>query len=428
MPNTGLRRCRSWPASLICGLLSTSALLSFPGAATNTNRQSISPVERLRLWLEAVREHVPGQPDRAATSLASWQRREWNQGLTAIQLFADFLREPNRKRPRFAYNLSSQEILTVSQIAAAVSQPDGGARVLKRAATLHLDIVVLGLEPTASQSGEFDRPVALASDGASMGTSSTTQHWTIARTLLDAVTSAPAQDSFVGDWYRAATAFMAGRHLLADLRPHLERARELFGEGSEIALQTGCMYETFATSRIQQGAASARARGLAVEIPGSSASLREAERRFRLAVGSEATSAEASLRLGRVLSLQGKNDAARAPLMHARNLLSESSLLYLSALFLGVVEQELGDFDRSAEFFDEAGSRFPMSQSAALASESLALVSGRPSGDGRRLADVLAVSPSSPARHDPWWDYDLCSGRYAGRLLEALYGSTPSAR
>ena len=85
-----------------------------------------------------------------------------------------------------------------------------------------------------SPSHSFGATAVLSADGGFTGLDVTGQHWEYGRALIDLTMPLPSEDETAKLWYVAAAAFMANRLLLAELSPHLEKARKLFPADPDI--------------------------------------------------------------------------------------------------------------------------------------------------------------------------------------------------
>jgi len=136
-------------------------------------------------------------------------------------------------------------------------------------------------------------------------------HWEIAEMLLDAVRPsrvvrpAPSHDAMVRDWYVATSAWMQF-NVHYDLK-HLDRARQLFPDDPDVLFFVGTHHAVYATSRIQHALKSlVLPRGYWMDAKSGSEELHEARTLLQRVVAIDPTFAEAHLRLGRILALDGE--------------------------------------------------------------------------------------------------------------------------
>ena len=255
-------------------------------------------------------------------------------------------------------------------------------------------------------------------DGRFEGVGLAQGHWEVARVLVDQLPS-PQTDWDVSDWYRATAAVLAGAYAFAELIPHLERARQLFPKDPAINFNLGCLYETLASSRVQEVLATLPFSGTSqVAVDSAGPNLRRAEDHFERAIAGSPVSSEAQVRLAAVRLLLGRpRDAAEALRPLARNTV-DSWVRYHALMFLGRAEEALGSGDRAREAYKQAAALFPGAQSPHLALASLDGREGR-TGSIQELHRVLRLPRED--RNDPWTDYHRGEGRYAELLLEDLH-------
>jgi len=125
-----------------------------------------------------------------------------------------------------------------------------------------------------------------------------------------------------------------------------------------------------------------------------------AEHDYRDAIGFDANYALAHIRLGRVLHLTGKPNEARASLDRGQTLASEPLPKYLSALFIGALQQEAHDVPAARRSFEQALVIAPNSQPAVVALAHLEVMAGRPD-----RANALARRLAAAAGAEPWWAF-----------------------
>ena len=311
--------------------------------------------------------------------------------------------------------------------------------VLKRGALLMADIAMLSPEvsstrskPSSRSSPASSRPnpilrrsfLVKMSDGQATDIVDGTVDWKIAQTLLDAVHAridekpAPQRDPMVRDWYRATAAWLLLNHLY--IVGHLEHALMLFPDDSAILFLAGSQHEAYATSTMQNVVRS-------VDLPPGNilwssdrSELREAESLFRRSIAANSEHAEAHLRLGRVLALQGRFSDARPELQKALQIAPNDMIDYYSELFLAGVEESLGNLDAAAAGYERAAARFPDAQSPLLALASLSHRRGDRAGARRASERLFSLPRSTDETPDPWWVYNAFQGVNADQLLDEL--------
>lgn len=384
-------------------------LLLVAGARTGLEAQSAPASDYLRVlrWIEAARTHRPGVVDDPVLEVSAWGAREYE--LIRINL--------NRA------------------LAQRFSSPAERDDVIRRGILLHTDIALL-LPERAATFHELPAPppdpyrrrreerrstrVAAGLDGQFVDSETITAHWLYGR-LLARELREPAKDPFVSAWYRATAAWFEAEYLLGFAEPHLAEAVSVFPSDSWLQFYRGAVYEALAAPRYQNIARSGpdlRRDRRTLAAPATQ--LRRAEACFRRAVALDPEFAEAQLRLGHVVLLQG--DASDA-LVHVRQALSNTRdpiVMYFGQLFAGAAFEALNRRAEAASAFEEAAAIAPTAQTPLLALSALA----------RRLDDrqaalatferLASLPTDSAERIDPWWNYLRSFAWNAGELLQDL--------
>ena len=147
--------------------------------------------------------------------------------------------------------------------------------------------------------------------------------------------------------------------------------------------------------------------------------LRRAEESYRQALAAQPDLVHARVRLGRVLELQGRSEAAMPELQAVLAGASEPRDRYLAHLFLGWAHEHAGLPDRAAAEYAEALRAVPDGQAAAVA------LSHALHRQGRWPASVDALHPGVDRAGrrqvvDPWWPYLAGQSEDPEVLLEQL--------
>jgi hypothetical protein len=261
-------------------------------------------------------------------------------------------------------------------------------------------------------------------------------HLRIAHELVErTVRSQHATDddkAFAADWYLAVAAALAGVDDLAGLRDHLQSARNLFPDNSEVHFVSGCLAETIASPAVQAAIeASGRPAG---EKPASqtktiellyqrfltrSGSLADAETQFRSALSHNPGHREARVRLAYILILKDRPEEALRTLDASRA--DEDTIVeYYEALIRGRALERLQRLAEARAAFTTAGRVFPAAQSPAIALSRLAALDG--DADAARLRLERPLTGEAAGDDDPWWVYHRCSGRDAKRIYTTFMG------
>ena len=188
----------------------------------------------------------------------------------------------------------------------------------------------------------------------------------------------------------------------------------------------GCYAETFASPMIQAAiirreikpSLATAADTLREYTRSTSRLLAEAETHFRDSIERDPGLTEARVRLGRVLTTQGRVDAAAVELRKAVATPASSEVKYFAFLFLGRALEASNDAQAAAEAYRSAAALFPKAQSPHLAISRLAADGGDTRAAHERVDRVLRNSNDEAGRFDPWWLYHRCSGRDANVIYE----------
>ena len=148
--------------------------------------------------------------------------------------------------------------------------------------------------------------------------------------------------------------------------------------------------------------------------------MRQAESLFRRALAADASHAEARVYLGRLLAQLGRSQDAARELRAAVAATRDPLLLFYGELFLGEVNESLGDLDGAKRSYERARTLYPTAQSAQLALSQLAERAGDRRGAFERVAAAAGIGDKAI---DPWWDYHAAPGRDASSRLARMYAA-----
>src|SRR5262245_23244317 len=268
----------------------------------------------------------------------------------------------------------------LSAAASAVRRDTNANFIARRGALMHTDIAMMGLAAPASIENDARRESSVRmsfSDGQQTALTEADLHWEFARRLLDLVAApgtikpAPSGDAMVRRWYVATAAWteLNGHHE----NIHMARGREIFPDDPDLAMLTGAQHELYATAAVQTAVRSAfLPTGVRLSVESERLELREAERFLRRATELKPDFAEAHIRLGRVLGINGHDADAAEHLRRGLAATDEHLLLYYGSLFLGAVEANLGHADAAKAAYLQAAALFPLAQSPLLGLSELA--------------------------------------------------------
>ena len=462
--------------------LAVMMTLQAPGAKFSAPPLTMSAgdIERVKLWIEAMVDHRPGETDASLETVRLWS----NDDLRTLWINASVLlaRMHEEQGKSFSFSIagvhignSKTNVYTVESdgktreihytadqsrqmrsLACAIAGnvhcvgvPTPGPRaaelqellriadrvhesgdqnfVLRRGAMLHADIATGALMPApATASAAFPAPRQMRLqmfDGLETDRHEVAIHWILGRLLLDAVTPAgkksPAAgaDGFVREWYRATAAWMQKGEDFDTV--HVARAVTLFPNDPDLLFLAGCEHEAFASPAIAAAVAVAvPPKDFGFDIGSPRAELDFAEAYFRRALKSQPSMMEARLHLGHVLLEQRRfNDAA---LMLRDAAQDDGARQYYRWLFLGTAEEGIARYDAAAQAYRRASALQPGTQAPLMASSELAWRRHDIAAVSRELQRLAALSPDPLTRSDPWWTYHTSAGHDADQLLDAV--------
>jgi tetratricopeptide (TPR) repeat protein len=377
------------------------------------DRPAASP-DDVAQWFDALDRHAPGVNDAALRAIADISTATFNQV---------------RAKLAGRRNVESVEWFN---------------RLVHRAALMHLDAAMLRTlsrpenppqdSPRASVHSRSRPTAILTTDGGYSGVEATEVHWGFGRMLIDLTAPRVDDDPWALQWYVASSAFMTNRSLLADLTPHLDKARKLFPTDPDILFASGCYFETISSPRVRPILDSTMLPfGMHINAPSERESLRTAEDYFRRAVEARPDFAAARLRRGRALDRLGRHAEAVQELRRAVSLTAEPAMQYLAVLFEGAAQEALGDASAAQALYEQAARQFPNAQSPYLTLSRLA----RDRGDrtaAQAAAERVFTRDATDEMHDPWWTYHLFIIRNVPAMMQALQrpftetGATPAGR
>jgi hypothetical protein len=425
------------------------------------------PIVRVEQWLKAVSHHQPGTLDAPAEAIASWSDSDLGTLWLDLKNLIALMRDPGGQlmtvnaRGQIARRYSDSQAGRLRALACAAagivlsdpvcvnrkvaSQLDDELRqlaerardgvgvgadnfVLKRGTLLHTDLVVLAAESTAPLGTPGAGPHRIGVemvDGQAKGIRQLKGHWDIAHLLVDAVRPtrrdkpAPGRDPMVRDWYRATAAWMQyAEHY--DLG-HLNHAQELFPDDADLLFLCATQHETYAATRVQALVGTVvLPPGYSLEPQSAREEQRKAETLLRRAIAANPGLAEAHLRLGHLLAIEGQYNDAERELVVSLERLEDPENRYYVHLFLGAIQEATHQYDAAQATFVRAADLFPTAQSPWLALAALARTRGDRADALQAMQHVYARPPDDVADRDPWWMYRLWQARDADRLLDDL--------
>src|SRR4030095_2176523 len=308
---------------------------------------------------------------------------------------------------------SREEIKRLQLIARQVMERGGENRLLKRGATLHAEIAMLGPadSPDPTRRPRSSSIMLLLTDGQQTGVDDAGVQWEMGRRLLDKVKpkdsrklgSDPGAEETVRLWYLASNVYMQSVEQVDAW--HVDRSVQLFPQDPEILFVAGCAREMFSGPQIQSVLLSTTLSRALFNLYGDEGEeLRRAEKYSRESLERDPSRAEARIRLGRVLNRRGRHQDAIVELRRATAASKNRLLLYYGNLFLGDAADALGLAEEARRAYERAGELFERAQSPRLAISSMAARAGDRSGALAAIETVLGGEQPDLA-DDPWWSY-----------------------
>jgi tetratricopeptide (TPR) repeat protein len=362
---------------------------------------------RLLGWLEAVQLHTPGCGDAPAIDVGRWSPLDLVVLLRDVRQLATFLNRAHDERQESGGRASAQRDQLVFVIYDRRFTLDElqryfyGGRMLRandllqRGAVLHADIGMF----VPGDVGRFP----LVEDGGSRGWRGGSPHWEVGRQLIDGIAPSASADAGALLWYRAVSAYLFLDGNLAELTGHLNRARQVFTQSSEVLFDSAYLHQELSSPPVQASLQQLRANDVSVRVDSRRAELQRAERFFREALVRAPHDSDGRIRLAHTLGELGRHDEAARELRRAIAASPDRRRLYLAELFLGREEEALGRHDAAKRAYERAADLYPDAQSPRLAASQLA----RNVGDRASAQSALQslADENGGERVDPWWEF-----------------------
>ena len=434
-PHKNGRYCHRPLLQAVSSLLLAMAVLNVAEAGQGSGNPGREAY--LKTWLAAVTRHAPGTPGAAAVEIASWPEDRLAAVVADIGELARFLPRAHMRRLRtgqpstFRYDDSRLSILEIQHLLGLTddeARRGDVSRLANRGCLLHTDIAVTldHLDQRTRSAATSDTPTALlVLDGREQGLVERGPHWGIARSLLELIPAdSPGADSR-RKWYVATAAYMQSRMHLADLVPHMVKARQLLPADPDILFYSAAMNETMAAPLIQQAVSGvSMPPDTKLDVTDARTHLQDARTFLRRALEIKPDHVEARVRLGRVLGALGQHDEAIHELDLARAGSASRVIRYYAALFLGGEQARLGRAAEARRAYDAASALYPDAQAPRLGLSSLARAAGNQAAAARILLEALAMDDPDPYR-DPWWMYFRARKDEADQLMHEWRRAVP---
>ncbi len=399
------RQAPAW--AFVCILVSLIGLAFAEAVVAVMPPRQATSLERVERWVTAARRHQPGRVAPDAGHIARWTRRELERVLTDVKAIRRMIPRVDLP-PGHAVSYGGGYLTTeAAQRLLGLKDDRNDAAfygLLRRAAMMHADIAML-VPPVG-----IGQDVLIVADGQFRGYADSGRHWAFGRTLLAELGSDLREDPVALLWYRAAAAVMHSGARWADSEQHLAQGLSTFPRDPWLLFFGGALNESLAATRVQ-AARFDLPPDVTLGISPPAAHLARAASLFRQALEQAPQFAEARIRLGRVLGLQGHHAEAVRELDRARSDTSEALLLYYAELFLAGEQEALSDADAAQRHYQRAAMHVPGAQAPHLGVSLLARRDGDRAGALAELRSALERA-TTDAERDPWSDYLMTAGRY----------------
>ena len=398
-------------------------------AAANPAQRPDPELDRLRAWFAAVRAHRPGVEDASLRTLATWTEVDIDAAITSaddavfsIEAARDAAAGHAPSRPARYSARDARWRLQLEPSDPLALHPE---RILALGAMLHADVAMI-LQPTATvRAGPgFDAaavPSVHTTDGVVRREDQDYSHWAHARRLLALAMRLPEgpDRTWVGQWYRATSAWLCRELLWSEADDHLRAARQVLPDDGRIFFYSGVVHEALASPEIQVARDASERLGVRLSVAGESKELADAASFLQQSVDLDPGFGQASLHLGRVLGELGRHEEAVKALTRAGALLTDEEQRYFVNLFLGGEQAALNHRDAAHEAFMAAATAYPHAQAPWLGLSQLA----RHFDDDAELRDVNThllpmLAEEDRYRADPWWSYIDAHVRDADALVD----------
>lgn len=401
-------------------------------------------------WTDAVMQHVPGEADDALMAIEAFTPEDRQQLNAGLNMFRDAL----LKKSVRASNAAQKRI---ADLGAAMALTPGFGVFVERALLLHGDAAIVALQdPEVAPAGASAALVppragapalprqVLERDGEVVGVTSPNWNWSFTRALVafQPPKAGTPLYAFVADWFHATTAFLMSRRQFGEAQTHLrvgalvagKDARVLFDYGTFFEMQGMPISQSLLSSEdvaaMRPGSRlSLATRSLATQITGVrpvEAENEDAIRRYRWALDIDPDLAEARVRLARILLVRGDEDGAAKELSKALASLATAKVKdpvveFYAQLFAARADRAMGKLESAGTHYDLALRLFPFAQSALLGASQVAVLRADVSGALAFTRKLESSAAPSDQRADPWWVYEVGTGRRGDALMRELW-------
>lgn len=400
--------------------------------AAAPSAQSGDPAALLERWVIAVDTHAAGAEDTALAALDSWSYADFNSMRRYVEALVEAPAAGNPTRAKRLSLLKPEERSSIGAVRDRYLLKARFDQFRQRAAILHTDAALLSRLPlgtdtpkqrTAGGDRASENTIDVRSaDGMLDSFQLANPNWFYARDMLDAI-STTGRTPIVAQWYRAIAAHYASHDNLADAFRHFEQARLIVPDDPGVLYGEACFQETLGSPSVQNFShTTVLPNGYTVRgVFSPQTHFRTAETLLVRALAGRPDFVDAHLRLGRVLSQQGRFEAALPHFAQVIAATRDAALLYYARLFAGDAALALNRLEEARQSYESALAGHPNAQAARIGLAATL----RAGGDRQAAIDALLATISVPAgqrdgHDDPWWDYYKGDAANVERLLDEL--------
>jgi VWFA-related protein len=349
--------------------------------------------------------------------------------------------------PLVRRQLKLDELMSLAEMY-RTGKTSAAIQTLSDSVASHLEVPLRYLEENRQRFGVEATPLAdvnprslaamclLETEVAFLGGEEALSRLALARRLLKLCGVGHLAPGFAQAWYVAVAGYLQGEFRLADLMLHIEDGVRQFPSDAGVLVTAGMFYELLASPALELPAPPVKRRADPSGLTMTSAfptgaedqysrlsaarqtGFAQAEDFYRRALLGDGRDAEAHLRLGRVLYLTGRSEAALGELRTAAQS-PKLRVRYLASLFEARMHESTGRMDLAGECYRESIRACPNCLTAGVALSHIQRLSGQTEEAARTLDSALQHDAKSE-RSDFWWDYPLGSFWQASTLISTL--------
>ncbi len=383
-------------------------------------------------WVAAIEQHSPGELDGSVVMLEGLSADQVKTLRQVLPHFVAYLQNRLERVP----SSPAGPLKNVAESAKKAAATYGWLPFMKRAMLLHVDAGVARLttKDAPPSPNVVDTPeLILTRDGQVVGRASGDWNWLVGRQLADLVLKMPrSSDPWVSNWYHTVSATLLATRQYGELKAHFAKSEVVLANDALALFDRACAAEANGLPATQQvrdtgiaGAFNRQRLSIDAVVATQTSSNAEAERLLRRALEVDPNMVEARVRLARLLGVRNKpeesvreSETALASLAKSPD--DDRRLEFYAHLFASRSNRTLGHVTAALPHVDAALALFPEAQSALLEQSGVALTLADTAGAIAPVDRLSSVVDPITNDTDPWWAYQLGSGRNAPTIVEQL--------